>query len=383
MDGGGRAAAEGRGDGVRTPIVQFGTSRFLQAHADLFISDAMRAGQAVGPVTVVQTSGAADRAGRLAAFDGRPLPIVIRGLEAGTPVERTEHTTCLVRGLSTAADWAEITRVFVEEAGQVISNTGDGGYRMPEAETVGEGVPVSFPAKLTALLHARWQAGGAPLTLFPTELVPDNGAVLRGHVTEIARRSGLPDGFVAWVEGDCVFANSLVDRIVSTALEPAGAVAEPYALWAIERQDGLVVPWSHPAVRIVDDLKVTERLKLFLLNLAHTCMADRWQAEGRRGDETVRELVADPAIRGWLDALYDEELLPVFAAGGIAEAPAYRRSVIDRFRNPFLDHRLSDIVMNHRDKKERRVGGFIAWAATIAPDVPLPRLRAVAGSGIG
>src|SRR5690606_5203305 len=134
----------------------------------------------------------------------------------------------------------------------------------------------------------------------------------------IARRSGLPAEFVAWVGDDCIFANSLVDRIVSTALEPAGAVAEPYALWAIERQDGLVVPWTHPAVKLVNDLKVTERLKLFLLNLAHTCMADRWRADGRREDETVRELVADPEIRAWLDALYDEELLPVFAAAGIA-----------------------------------------------------------------
>ena len=118
-----------------TPIVQFGTSRFLQAHADLFISDAMREGQDVGPVTVVQTTGASDRAGRLAAFDGRPLPIVVRGLEEGRPVERTEYTTCLVRGLSAAADWDEIERVVVEDADQIISNTGDSGYRMPEGET--------------------------------------------------------------------------------------------------------------------------------------------------------------------------------------------------------------------------------------------------------
>ncbi|MBN9022596.1 MAG: mannitol dehydrogenase family protein [Rhizobiales bacterium] len=367
---------------MRTPIVQFGTSRFLQAHADLFISDAMRAGQPVGPVTVVQTSGSADRAGRLAAFDGRPLPIVIRGLEDGRAVERTEETTCLVRGLSSATDWAEISRIFTEEAEQVISNTGDGGYRMPEGETIGAGVPESFPAKLTKLLHARWQAGGAPLTLFPTELVPNNGAVLRGHVLAVAARSGLGEDFMAWVETACIFASSLVDRIVSSPLEPAGAVAEPYALWAIERQPGLVVPWRHPAVVLVDDLAVTERLKLFLLNLAHTCMADRWKGEGRRADETVRELVADPEIRAWLDALYDEELLPVFAAAGIDEAPGYRRSVIDRFRNPYLDHRLSDIIMNHADKKQRRVGGFIAWAGAVAPDLPLRRLRAVAESGV-
>lgn len=368
---------------TKTPIVQFGTSRFLQAHADLFISDAVREGQAVGPVTVVQTTGAADRAGRLAAFDGRPLPIVIRGLEDGRPVERTEYTTCLVRGRSVAADWDEIERIVVEEAAQILSNAGDSGYRMPEGETIGDGLPISFPAKLTRLLAARWERSGAPLTLFPTELVPDNGAVLKRLCTGIAERSGLPPAFVAWLNEECVFANSLVDRIVSTALEPAGAVAEPYALWAIERQDRLAVPLTHRSIRIVDDLTVVERLKLYLLNLPHTCLAERWLAEGRRGDETVREIVADPAMRDFLDALYDEELLPVFAAAGVAEAPAYRATVIDRFRNPFLDHRLSDIVMNHRDKKERRVGGFVRWADEVAPQIRVDRLRAIAASGLG
>lgn len=368
---------------THTPIVQFGTSRFLQAHADLFISDAMRDGQPVGPVTVVQTTGAADRAGRLAAFDGRPLPIVVRGLDDGRPVERTEYTTCLVRGLSTATDWGEIERIVVEEADHIISNTGDSGYRMPEGETIGDALPASFPAKLTKLLAARWKKSGAPLTLFPTELVPDNGDALRGLVTGIAERSRLPPAFTAWLNEHCVFANSLVDRIVSTALEPAGAVAEPYALWAIERQGRLVIPLAHRNVHVVDDLKVTERLKLFLLNLPHTCLAERWLAEGRREDETVREIVADPAIRAFLDALYDEELLPVFAAAGVAVAPAYRATVIDRFRNPFLDHRLSDITMNHRDKKERRAGGFIRWASEVAPEVQLDRLRAVAASDLG
>jgi tagaturonate reductase len=368
---------------TKTPIVQFGTSRFLQAHADLFISDAMRDGQAVGPVTVVQTTGASDRAGRLAAFDGRPLPIVVRGLEDGRPVERTEYTTCLVRGLSAASDWDEIERIVVEESAEIISNTGDSGYRMADTETLGDGLPVSFPAKLTRLLAARWRKSGVPLTLFPTELVPDNGAVLRGLVAGIAQRSGLPPAFIDWLNRDCVFANSLVDRIVSTALEPAGAVAEPYALWAIERQPGLVVSLTHRNIRVVDDLKAIERLKLFLLNLPHTCLAERWLADQRRKDETVREIVADPAVRGFLDALYDEELLPVFAAAGVDEAPAYRATVIDRFRNPFLDHRLSDIIMNHRDKKERRVGGFIAWASEVAPGLPLPRLEAIAASGLG
>ena len=45
-------------------------------------------------------------------------------------------------------------------------------------------------------------------------------------------------------------------------------------------------------------------------------------------------------------------MLPVFAAIGMdEEARAYRDAVIDRFRNPFLDHRLAEIFTNHEAKK--------------------------------
>ncbi|HZP19123.1 MAG TPA: mannitol dehydrogenase family protein [Bauldia sp.] len=368
--------------GLQTPILQFGTSRFLQAHADLFISDAMAAGQAVGPITVVQTSGSAARAGRLAAFDGRPIPIVVRGLEGGRPVERTEYTRSIVRGLSAAQHWNEVERIFVEEAATIISNTGDAGYAMPADERLGAGVPASFPAKLTRLLDARFRRNGRPLTLLPCELVPSNGVVLRGLIEDIAARSGLGEGFVAWLREKCVFGNSLVDRIVSGAIEPAGAIAEPYALWAIEKQPGLAPPCIHPAVRMVDDLRVTERLKLFVLNLGHTCLAERWIVEKRRDDETVREILADPEMRAWLDAIYDEEVIPVLLAAGIAEAPAYRDTVIERFSNPFLEHRLRDIADSHATKKERRFGGIIRLASEVAPAMKLPRLGAMLGSGV-
>jgi tagaturonate reductase len=366
-----------------TPVVQFGTSRFLQAHVDLFVSDAMREGQDAGPITVVQTSGSADRAGRLAAFDGRPIPVLIRGLEGGRPVERTQHVTSLVRGLSTADDWPEVERIVVEEARYLVSNTGDGGWRMADDETAGDGVPASFPAKLTKLLHARWRENPAPPILFPCELVPDNGAVLRRLCVGVAERSALPATFVAWLRKECVWANSLVDRIVSGALEPAGAIAEPYALWAIERQPRLVVPCTHSAIRVVDDLKPYERLKLFVLNLGHTALAERWLVERRARGETVREILALPEIDAWLASIYDEEVIPVLLAAGIADAPAYRATVLERFRNPFLDHRLADIADNHAAKKARRFGGIRELAGEVAPGRPLPRLAAMEKSGVG
>jgi tagaturonate reductase len=182
---------------------------------------------------------------------------------------------------------------------------------------------------------------------------------------------------------DCVWANSLVDRIVSEAIEPVGAVAEPYALWAIERQDRLVVPCRHKAIHVVDDLETTERLKLFILNLGHTCLAERWLADRRAPEETVKEMLADPAMRAYLDAIYDDDVLPVFAAAGIGEAPVYRDSVIERFLNPFLKHRLAEIALNHQAKKERRLGGILEMAAEAAPDLTLPRLSAMLRSGLG
>ena len=268
----------------------------------------MREGQPVGPVTVVQTTGAADRAGRLAAFDRRPLPIVVRGLEAGQPVERTEYTTCLVRGLSTATDWDEIQRIVVEEAAQIITNAGDSGFRMPEGETLGDGVPVSFPAKLTKLLKARWGSSLLPLTVFATELVPDNGVVLRGLCTGDRRTSAC----FAGLRRPAGRRLRLRPTAWSTASPPwrSNPPAPSPSPMRCGRSSGsptrgAAAPTATSA--LVDDLKVIERLKLFLLNLPHTCLAERWLADGRRKDEMVRELVADPAIRAFLDAVYDEE----------------------------------------------------------------------------
>ncbi len=141
---------------------------------------------------------------------------------------------------------------------------------------------VGFPAKLAKLLHARFIAGRPAPTLFPCELIEGNGDRLRALALEVAERWGLPEAFSRWLDEDCMWVNSLVDRIVSTPLEPAGAVAEPYALWAVESRPGLVMPCHHPDVVVTDDLKRYERLKLFILNLGHTYLAELLERARRR-----------------------------------------------------------------------------------------------------
>ncbi|WP_349294813.1 mannitol dehydrogenase family protein (plasmid) [Thioclava sp. 'Guangxiensis'] len=357
-----------------TPIVQFGTSRFLQAHADLFFSE----GSPARNITVVQSSGDSARAARLgamAAHDG--YPVRIRGLSEGRVIDETRRVTSVRRTLSTVSQWDELTRIIVEEAEVILSNTGDAGYEPRTADR--DPVPSqeqSYPAKLYHLLAARHAAGGAPLTIFPMELIPNNGTVLKARVIQIAAQQDAGTDLTGWLER-CLWANSLVDRIVSEPIEPVGAVAEPYALWAIESQPGLEAPTSHPAVQLVERLEEIERLKLHILNLGHTAMAAIWLAQDgpeRQPDAIVRDLLAgETGAR--VRAIVEAEVLPGFACHRMeAQARAYLAQTLERFANPFLDHRIADIAQNHIQKLERRIGAFLQWVRAADPAFCAPQL---------
>lgn len=364
---------------ISTPILQFGTSRFLQAHADLFVSEALAADKAVGKITIVQSSGSADRAGRLAALaDETGYPVQVRGLSDGQVVDYETRVHSVARTLSTQTDWDEIQRIAVEEAQFILSNTSDTGFQPSPADSELNFVQsMSYPAKLLQLLIARFQAGAGGIQVMPMELIVDNGEALRDRVLEIAKvhpQAGLID----YLKNDVVWVNSLVDRIVSEPIEPAGAVAEPYALWAIENQAGLQLPCEHPSVQVVDSLEVTESLKLFILNLGHTYLVNRWQQAGTEQHEFVRELLDDADYSAALKSLYETEVIPGFNAAGLQQAAEdYVLATMDRFANPFLDHKLVDIAQNHTEKVERRIKAFLAWAARNGDESAKPQLAAI------
>ena len=67
------------------------------------------------------------------------------------------------------------------------------------------------------------------------------------------------------------------------------------------------MPCRHPAIVVAADLKPYERLKLFILNLGHTYLAEISPRHGGAPDLTVREAVAGTTMRAKLDTLYAEE----------------------------------------------------------------------------
>ena len=363
-------------------IVQFGTSRFLQAHADLFVHEARLSGQEIGPITVVKTTTGADRAGRIAAFKrARPFPVRIRGLERGRVIDETVDVASVDSAFDAESEWPDVVRVFAKEAAIALSNVGERGYDLFEGDAgydlSSRFPPRSFPMKLLALLFARFEASGKPLLFLPTELVTGNGRVLSGLVSDLARTSEAPDSFHAWLAASVIFADTLVDRIVSAPIEPIGAVAEPYALWAI-RRGGFDPPLQHPAVQVVDDLEPFERLKLHILNLGHTVLADMWMKRRLSPDMSVRAMLADATASEQLSAIYAEEVLPGFTLQDMGgEAKSYLSTTLERFQNPFLEHRLADISQNHAAKLKNRVATFLGWVRLRDPAFAAPRLSAL------
>jgi tagaturonate reductase len=337
-------------------ILQFGAGRFLRAFADLFIHHANEEGQNVGRIVIVQSTGDA-RAAALNRQQGR-YHVAVRGYGNGAVVDRVETCTSISRALVAASQWDEVRAVARSPQLRIIlSNTTESGYNLDPVDRPGDTPPRSFPAKLLAVLRERFKAGQPPLTVVPCELREHNADTLRGLLLQLARDWQLPNDFSAWLERECVWLNTLVDRIVvdPSADHPLRAedallsVCEPYALWAIQQKTTPFI--RHATVVWTPDVQPYFLRKVRILNGAHTALLIKaWP----RGFKTVRDVVNDAELGPWLERLLFEEIVPVLE--GRVDGPVeFARQVLDRFRNPFFEHQLASIASYHKEKVQVRL----------------------------
>jgi tagaturonate reductase len=339
-------------------ILQFGAGKFLRAFADLFIHQANEQGQQLGRIVVVQSTGE-DRAQLLNAQKGR-YHVVIRGLSGGATVDRVEESASISRALVAARQWPDILAVARSpQLRLVLSNTTEVGYDLDAADTPQASPPRSFPAKLLAMLHERFRSGGGGLTIVPAELFEHNADLLQGIVLRLAEQWQLASDFCSWLTTQCHWLNTLVDRIVVNkpkehpllASDAMLTMAEPYALWAVQHRDGAAPLPQHPAVVRTADVQPYFRRKVRILNAAHTALAPRAL---QRGHATVLQAMGDAELVAWLERLLFGEILPVLV--GRVEGPKeFARLTLERFRNPFLEHKLSDVVKYHEAKVKIRL----------------------------
>ena len=169
-----------------------------------------------------------------------------------------------------------------------------------------------------------------PLTVISCDNVPRNGEVLRRLLDD---------------PPETAFPSTMVDRIVPTPEDPLTVVAEPFSQWLIEEFPGPRPDW--PGVQIVPDSRPYELMKLRLLNASHSALA----ALGLpKGHETVAEAIADPELHDFVRRLLDEELLLTVDAGD-----GYVETMLERFRNPRIEHRLEQIATGAEHKIAQRL----------------------------
>ena len=378
--------------GSPVKVLQIGEGNFLRAFFDWMLHLSRSKGLFDGAVAVVQPRPSGrEKIERLAAQDGL-FTVVTRGLEDGKPVERREIVTVIAEAFDPYSEWERFLELARSpELRFIVSNTTEAGLRY-EPEPAGDGPVRSFPGKVALLLHERWRAfGGDPrrgLVLLPCELTERNGDVLQDAVLRHAADWGWPEAFREWVDRHNRFLNTLVDRIVTGYPEAEQAeswfaewgyrdamltTAEPYHLWAIEGppelDDELGLAKAGLNVRYTDDLAAYRERKVRILNGAHTWMAPIGLLHGV---ETVREALEHPALGPAVrEAVYGEIVPAMDGADG--DLRAYADSVFERFANPYIRHRLSDIAMNSLSKFRVRLLPTLARYAERGERIP-PRL---------
>ncbi len=368
---------------ARETVLQFGAGRFLRGFIDRFIQHANDGGQDVGKVVVVQTTAGP----RAQLLNQQPdgYHVLIRGLENGAVVERPERIQSVSRALLAATDLDPILQVAQSpELKYIVTNSTESGFVLDPADRLDARPPKTMPALLTLVLWKRYEAHGAPVILLPCELIERNAERLLELVLTQARHWQLPENFQAWLQRDCTWINSLVDCIITDPPPDLDSphksdkllvCAEPYSLWALERPaQGMPRLFTDPAQRIVDDLKTCFQPKVRILNGIHTIMVAMFYPQGF---QTVGQVLKDPAADRWIRDVLFEEIVPTIAYR-LERVALFADQTLERMRNPFQAHKLSDISLNHYDKVAIRLKSTAQEYETLFGKAPVKLSEAIA-----
>ena len=348
-------------------IVHFGIGAFHRAHQAWYTDAAMNAGGRDWMIAGVSLRSP-DVAAQLNPQDG--LYSLTERSAAGNAV-RVVGSVKQVLVATTAADAAiaalaapsvHIASLTVTEKGYC--RAADGSL---DAALAGPGSIYGF---LAAGLRQRRDVGLGGLTLLSCDNLPDNGRLLQQLLVQHCEEHD--PALAQWVARECAFPSSMVDRIVPATTEQdrdavdaalgfrdeAAVVTEPFSQWVIEDRFAGVRPrWEQVGAELVTNVAPYEAAKLRMLNGAHSALAYLGLA---RGHAFVHRAVADPEIRGLVERLMRDEALPSIDAAPSQDLHAYSSTLLARFANPALNHRLSQIAMDGSQKIPQR------WLATLA-----------------
>ncbi len=353
-------------------ILQFGEGNFLRAFVDWIIHRMNKSIDFGAGVTVVQPINR----GMVSLLNEQNglYTLYLRGIKNGKVVSEHEQIACIQQGLDPYQDH----EAFLREARRpelrfIVSNTTEAGIAFNENDRLEDQPQDSFPGKLTAFLYHRYQhfsgAADKGCILLPCELIDRNGDKLKEILFRYAQLWKLEAGFTGWLENNCIFCNTLVDRIVpgypkdriEEIWQELGykdqlvCEGELFHLWVIEGPESVKreFPADKAGLNVVftDNMEPYRTRKVRILNGAHTSMVP---VSYLYGLETVRETVEHPVLGKFVREAIFEEIIPTLNLPQ-DELEQFAGDVLDRFRNPFIKHYLISIALNSVSKFKTRV----------------------------
>lgn len=346
-------------------VIQFGEGGFLRGFVDYFLYKLNEKEVWEGKVVVVQPieKGMCE----LLSSQNCEYNLYLRGIENGETVNERTHIDVISRCVNPYTEFD----VYMELAANpdmrfIISNTTEAGIEYLGTEKLTDRPAKSYPAKLTQLLYKRYELGLPGFILIPCELIDNNAGFLKEYVLKYAELWQLPEGFTKWLNEECDFCNSLVDRIVTGYPRDEAEelwkeigyqdncldTAEIFHLWVIEGHHEDELPFNKAGYNIVwtDDVKPYKKRKVRILNGGHTSMV---LGAYLYGLTTVGECLKDETVSAFLKKCIFDEIVPTL--GNTETDINFGKAVLERFSNPFIKHQLLSIALNSVSKFQVRV----------------------------
>ena len=353
-------------------VLQFGTGNFLRAFSDWQIHEMNKKNLFNGSVVVVQSTPN----GTVSTINEQQglYTLYLQGIKENKPVSEHQVISSISRGLNLVHQYDDYLALAKNPNLRfILSNTTEAGITFNSNDTLHDRPQKSFPGKLAAFLYERYQFfQGDPtkgFIILPCELIEDNGNELKRTIIKYADTWKLEVGFHEWIEEANTFCNTLVDRIVpgfpkdtiGEKTEELGYTdklivsCEQFHLFVIEGPE--FIKDEFPAekaglnVHVVDNLSSFRLKKVRILNGAHTVMTPVAYLSGLN---TVREAVTTANMKEFIEHVIYNEILPTLKFSK-TELNQFANDVLDRFRNPYIQHYLSSISLNSIAKFKARI----------------------------
>ena len=353
-------------------VLQFGEGNFLRAFVDYFFDVLNEKEGFNGKIAMVQPieRGLTDMINEQEGL----YTLYLRGSENGEAVMKKRVITSVSRAINPYTDFD----VFMDCAKNpdlkyIVCNTTEAGIAYSDADKFDDKPAKSFPAKLTRFMYDRFCTfegrTGTGFVVLSCELIDNNGKELLNCVEKYIKLWNLSDEFLNWIREENIFCSTLVDRIVTGYPRNEADkfnvengyedklldTGEIFGFWVIEGPEKLreMLPFAKAGlpVLVTDDHTPYKKRKVRILNGTHTSMTP---ASMLAGEEIVRDCMEDKVISAFVNKFIYEEIIPILPLPE-AELLEFAGAVADRFKNPYIDHRLTDISLNSISKWRARV----------------------------